>query len=430
VALETELARRPDVAVGDALWVHAASAGELLQARALLSALRAELPSTPLVLTYTSPSATPSLERFRTADLVFPLPLDSPENARVWMDLVRPTALALVDAELWPAFVDEAARREAAVALVGARLGESWRARFPARGLYRELYRRLALIGCADEESARRFAAAGAPATSLRVTGDLRVDETLRRSAAVEPPELPLPGMLPVLVAGSTWPDDEAVLLPALERLRDHGTFFALVLAPHEVDEKRLAAVESSLGARGFTPVRWSGVGSSAGDSEIPPEADALLVDRVGVLHRLYATARAAYVGGAFHGALHNVMEPAAFAVPVVTGPRIRKSWVARELERACALFPVADVAACAAVLEHLLSEPGRLGVRGRSGHGGGNSFAAPSSAGRRAREVLLAHAGATQRTLEALREVGWMPQAGAGSTISPMNRSGGTLSS
>jgi 3-deoxy-D-manno-octulosonic-acid transferase len=129
---------------------------------------------------------------------------------------------------------------------------------------------------------------------------------------------------------------------------------------------------------------------------------DAVIVDRLGLLYRLYAGAAAAYVGGAFRGALHNVMEPAAFGVPVVTGPRIRKSWVAGEMLRAGGLFPIADVPAAVAVLEHLLAgEPG-------------------ARAGERARSLLLTHSGAAERTLRALEEVGWLPQSGTEAAIPP----------
>lgn len=484
--LEAELARRPDVAAGNAIWVHAASGGEFLQARALLAVLRKRSPATPLVYTYTSPSTLPLLEHFRGADLVFPLPPDTRANARAWLDAVVPAASVLVDAEVWPNHVRECAGRGVPVALVSARLGPaSRRLRFPARGLYRDLHRRLTCVATVDGATAQVFRAAGVPPGSVRVTGDLRVDETLRRASQVTSrPELPLPGILPVVVAGSTWPDDEAVLLPALERLRDGGTFFALAIAPHDVGEDRLRGLERALEGTGFTAARWSrisgrerfeeasgrrgadgegadafggegvvrgagafdeevaarGGGATGGDGagaerarglltpatragrpggtlpirEIASTAvgvDALVIDRVGLLYRLYALAAVAFVGGGFRGALHNVMEPAAFGVPIVTGPRTRKSWAAEAMVDACGLFPVADEQACATAIGHLLS--------GRDAAG----------AGQRAKGVLLTHAGAAGRTLRALEETGWTGQAEAGATSST-NSNGGTLSS
>ncbi|MFN2432619.1 MAG: 3-deoxy-D-manno-octulosonic acid transferase [Gemmatimonadota bacterium] len=429
-ALETALAARPDVALGDALWVHAASAGEFLQARALLRALRSVRPDLPLVYTYTSPSALPLLQGFRGADLVFPLPIDSRANVRDWLDAVRPAALALVDAELWPNALLESRRRGLPVALVSARLGgDSRRVRGPLRGFFRGLQAALDLVACADDHSAALFRAGGVEPARVAVTGDLRVDETLRRTAELPPRAgLPLPELLPLVVAGSTWPEDEAVLLRALEVLRDRGVLLALALAPHEVSAARLEGLEASLAARGFTPARWSSLAASEADAApvsggrdaaaraaapVPrslrvagalgtglrqttdePAVDALIVDRVGLLYRLYGSGRVAWIGGAFRNAVHNVMEPVAFGIPVVTGPETGRSWIARELTDRCALYPVADVPACAAALEHLLLDGG-----------------AAAEAGARGRAVLEVHAGAAARTVVALAAAGWLSQ-------------------
>jgi 3-deoxy-D-manno-octulosonic-acid transferase len=192
-----------------------------------------------------------------------------------------------------------------------------------------------------------------------------------------------------VVVAGSTWPDDEAVLIPALAGLRGEGIRFRLVLAPHDTAEGRLRHAECGLEAAGFAHGRWS----RGGETD-----EAILVDRVGVLRALYAGAAVAWVGGGFRGALHNVMEPAARRVAVVIGPGTRRSWVAASLERAGGLFRVASVPEAAAVLRRLLS-----------------SRAAAADAGMRARSALEAHAGATRRTVAALEAAGWLPQPETG---------------
>ena len=252
--------------------------------------------------------------------------------------------------------------------------------------------------------------------------------------------------------AGSTWPADEEVLLPALEELRNRGVLLGAAVAPHEVDEPRLAQLERRLDRHGFTAARWSRIAaaeasavmgvtdgspprppvetsdglesdseprSSEGDTvqrgerlarfggalgfraEETVEAavvDAVVIDRIGLLHRLYGRASVAWVGGAFAGRVHNVMEPLAHGVPVVTGPRTGRSWVARDLTRACALFPVADREACVAALGHLLRERD-----------------AARAAGMRGLEALRRHAGAARRTVAALEESCWPPQALAG---------------
>lgn len=366
-------------------------------------------PDAPLVYTYSSPSAEPFLDRL-PVDLVLPLPLDGRPEMRSLFEALRPAALALVDAELWPGLLLEAERRDVPAALVAGRLARrSRRLAGPARPLYRGLLRTLRLVAAVDEPAADAFRAAGAAPARVAVTGDPRVDEVLAEArAAGAPADAPAPPALgdpgpggpdvrPVLVAGSTWPDDEAVLLPALAGLRRDGIAFRLVLAPHGTDEARLRDAERRLDAHGFPHRRWSRGG------EDPPRDDrggvrVLLVDRVGLLRSLYGGAAVAWVGGGFRGELHNVMEPAARGVAVVTGPRTERSWVADPLERAGGLVRVDTAERAGAALARLLGD-------GR----------AAALAGRRAREVLEARAGATRATVAALERAGWLPQPAAG---------------
>lgn len=413
--MDRGLASRTGLPPG-ALWLHGSSAGELLQARPLLAELRRLRPARPLVYSYDSPSAEPFLDRLGDVDLILPLPFDGRAEMRALFEALRPSALALVDAELWPGLLLEAERRGVPAALVAGRLGEgSRRLAAPVRPLYRALLGTLDLVGAVDEGAAAAFRRAGAAPGRVTVTGDPRVDEALaearvggapaepqgragrasspsageKAAAAVTLSASESDNESPVVVAGSTWPDDEAVLIPALAGLRDEGIRFRLVLAPHDTAEGRLRDAERGLEAARFAHGRWSRGGA---------KAEALLVDRVGVLRALYAGAAVAWVGGGFRGALHNVMEPAAREVAVVTGPRTQRSWVSASLERAGGLFRVASVREAAAVLGRLLSSP-----------------AAAGEAGTRARSALEAHAGATRRTVAALEAAGWLPQPATG---------------
>jgi 3-deoxy-D-manno-octulosonic-acid transferase len=200
-----------------------------------------------------------------------------------------------------------------------------------------------------------------------------------------------------VLVAGSTWPDDEAVLLPALGGLRRDGIAFRLVLAPHGTDEARLRDAERRLDAHGFAHRRWSRGGEDPPPG-VPGGVPVLLLDRVGLLRSLYGGAAVAWVGGGFRGELHNVMEPAARGVAVVTGPRTERAGVADPLERAGGLVRVDSAERAGAALASLLGDRERAAL-----------------AGRRALEVLETRAGATRATVAALERAGWLPQLAAG---------------
>jgi 3-deoxy-D-manno-octulosonic-acid transferase len=184
----------------------------------------------------------------------------------------------------------------------------------------------------------------GVGAARIRVLGDPRFDSVLRRISAVAPddPLLRLGRGAPTMVAGSTWPADEAVLLEAFARLRAYRPDARLMLVPHEPSAAHLARAEETARRAGLPrPVRLSAA---------TEPAPLLLVDRVGVLAALYGAGTMAYVGGGFGAAgLHSVLEPAAWAVPVTFGPRWDQSRDAVLLLEAGGAEALAGVRAAAA---------------------------------------------------------------------------------
>jgi 3-deoxy-D-manno-octulosonic-acid transferase len=198
----------------------------------------------------------------------------------------------------------------------------SGRLRWPVRQLLRPGYASLSLAGAISADDASRLEKLGVAPERIRVTGDPRFDSVVEKVSAVLPDD-PLRrfGRSAVtMVAGSTWPADERVVLDAFARLHVHRPDARLILVPHEPTETHLAPVERSAARLGLpTPVRLS----QAGDTPVP----FLLVDRVGVLAALYTGAAMAYVGGGFGRAgLHSVLEPAACGIPVVFGPNWQNS--------------------------------------------------------------------------------------------------------
>jgi 3-deoxy-D-manno-octulosonic-acid transferase len=171
--------------------------------------------------------------------------------------------------------------------------------------------------------------------------GDARFDQVVKRTRAAG--DSPWPGRLAsaahfVLVAGSTWPADEEVLLRALRLAGERSPPLRLVLAPHEPTPDHLRATETLLGKLGFSSQRLAAV------EEEPIAAEVVLVDRVGILGDLYAAGAAAYVGGGWGTAgLHSVLEPAAFGLPVLFGPRHANAREAGELVTAGGAFSVDD---------------------------------------------------------------------------------------
>ncbi|GLC26008.1 3-deoxy-D-manno-octulosonic acid transferase [Roseisolibacter agri] len=308
------------------LWMHAPSVGEGLQARPVLELARRERPDLQLAYSFYSPSA----ERFGRGldvDVADYLPFDTGGDAAALLDALKPKALVFSKLDVWPVLAAEAARRRVKLGLVSATLAEgSSRRGGLAGGLLREAYARLDLVGAISEQDAERLVALGVRPDRVRVTGDTRYDQVWRRaesadraSALLAPLARERSGGRFTLVAGSTWPADERVLLEAWQTMRRQDARARLVVAPHEPTPAHLAPIEEWARAQRATLARLSAVeeGSASGD------VDVVLVDRVGVLGDLYAIGDAAFVGGGFHDAgLHSVLEPAAFALPVVFGPQ------------------------------------------------------------------------------------------------------------
>src|SRR5690606_28009400 len=183
-------------------------------------------------------------------------------------------------------------------------------------------YRRLDAVGAVAQGDAERLASLGVASDRIRVTGDARFDQVWARVAALGGEaalvERPLLRRLhdpdvETIVAGSTWPADEARLVPAYARACGEIPL-RLIIAPHEPTPAHLTGLEARLGEAGLRHARLAEVERNDG-----PLPDVVVVDRVGVLAELYAVARIAYVGGGFGNAgLHSVIEPAALGVPVI----------------------------------------------------------------------------------------------------------------
>ncbi len=309
------------------LLVHAASAGELRQVEPVLHRLRQRHPDWQLVVTCFSPSGLPVAAALG-ADLTGLLPWDTPDAVATLLDQLRPTAIVLTRAELWPELLGAAAARGVRLVLLAATVPPgSHRLRWPARALLARALGSLDAVGATTPDDAARLLALGARPGALKVTGDPRADAVLERleGAAATAPE---PN---TLVAGSTWPADEAVLLTAFRSVRELHPDARLLLAPHEPTPAHLAGLRARARAVGLGEVPAFG-GPDSG-------APVRVVEGVGGLALLYGLGRIAYVGGGLGGSgLHSVLEPAAAGVPILVGAEGRRHPDAIQLNEVGAL--------------------------------------------------------------------------------------------
>ena len=302
------------------VWFHAPSVGEGLQALPVIELVRSRRPDVQIAYTFYSPSAE-AFSRSVRADFVDYLPFDTYDDADAIISALRPTALVFSKLDIWPALTERAAAGRVAVGVISATLPESsGRRGVFARAVLGDAYRSIDRVGAIDEKDGERLREQGVRPERISVTGDTRYDQVWSR--AQRPPSAfvqSLRSARPTLVAGSTWPSDEEHLLPAWTRIRDKIPDARIIIAPHEVSSRHLQSIENWARRHALTLARI--------DADDATGADVILVDRFGILGDLYALGDVTYVGGGFQAAgLHSVLEPAAFGVPVLFGPRHEKS--------------------------------------------------------------------------------------------------------
>ncbi len=336
------------------VWLHAPSVGEGLQARPVIARLRERRPDVQIAYTFFSPSAEKFAQRLET-DFCDYLPFDTAADADAVLDALRPTALIFSKVDIWPILTERAAARGVRLGLISGTLAaESARRSTLGTMLLRDAYRTIDSAGAISADDSARLQQLGIREECITITGDARYDEAWARARATEQHHYllgPLESERPTLVAGSTWPADEAPLLEAWSAVRASSPAARLVIAPHEPTPAHLEPVERWAARTSLRCARLSDAAAAT--------ADVVLVDRVGVLGDLYALATVAYVGGGFHAAgLHSVIEPAAFGAPVLFGPRHTASRDAGLLIECGGGFSVTSVAEIAARVIALFADP------------------------------------------------------------------------
>jgi 3-deoxy-D-manno-octulosonic-acid transferase len=349
------------------IWVHAVSLGEMSAAAPLVRALRARYPQSPLVLTTATPTGRARAKDLfgDTVDVRF-LPYDTPRSVGRFLDRVRPRIAIIMETELWPNLFAECERRGVPLVLASARLSPKSVARYRRFGsLFRGIFSASSLIAAQTREDAARFIAIGAQSARTRVIGNIKFDlesspEDLFEGAALRSS---FGDTRPIWIAGSTHAGEEEQVLSAHQELRAGQVNALLLLVPRHPD--RFPAVTSLLNRQGWRYTRWS--------TGVMPDrsAQVVLVDTVGDLAALYATADVAFVGGSLVPiGGHNLLEPAAFGLPVLTGPsHFNSREIARLLLIQGAALQVGNARELSAALAQLLADPlqrQRMGAIGR----------------------------------------------------------------
>jgi 3-deoxy-D-manno-octulosonic-acid transferase len=343
------------------LWVHASSVGEFEQARPVISELRKQIPGMDVVVSFLSDSGYEARKNYPDAAAVFYLPLDTPDNARRLTAMVNPDIFLLMRYDFWPNHLSAIRKSGAAMVLAASTIPNgSVYLKWKYRGFYRELFSLFDLIftinsrDCAWIQSKFRC-------QNVKKAGDPRFDQVFERKKNSDQQNMKFRLLFRnriVLIGGSTWEPDESILIPAYLLHRKRLT---LVLVPHKVDHQNIDRLMQYLRQQNIDAVTISAMNET-----FDPTKQVLVVDQTGYLAELYAIASIAYVGGGFGVNVHNTIEPAAYAIPVIFGPKHDKSPEAAGLIKSGGGIVVSGEQAMCEELTGLMEN---AGYRRRAGH-------------------------------------------------------------
>ncbi len=295
----------------EVLLMHVSSLGEFEQGRPILEAFREAYPEWQIVLSFFSPSGYNVRKDYGGADVVVYLPTDTKSKMSEFLDLMKPDLALFVKYDLWPTLLHLLKERGVPTFLISAIFRESQLFFKPYGKWYRNLLTTFEQIFVQNETSQNLLSKVGIDCV---VAGDTRFDrvwQIAQKPKVVEEAlSLKVEEGTKLLVAGSTWAEDEDLLLDYFNR-RDN---LRLIIAPHEVDEEHILSICSKI-KRPF--LRYS----KRSEVEEDYEYDCLVIDEIGLLSSLYAYADMAYIGGGFGAGIHNTVEPAVYGLPIIFAP-------------------------------------------------------------------------------------------------------------
>ncbi len=365
---------------GKTIWMHAASLGEFEQGRPVLKLIGEKFPESIFIITFFSPSGYQIASKDPDFKNILYLPIDSRKNARKLLDLIRPDIVLWVKYEFWRYYLEEINRRKIPILLISG----AFRKTQPFFKSYGKFWRKL--LAQFDHFFLQNPASAELVIDivgneKITVSGDTRCDRVI--NVADNFSEISaianFCGDAQVVVAGSTWEDDEAEWV---HFVKQHPKI-KFIFAPHEVDEENIRDVMREFpGAITYSSIAQQS--SKPGDN-----SNCLVIDNIGMLSKLYKYATITYVGGGFgYDGLHNILEAAVYGKPVIFGPEYEKNFEAAELIDAGGGFTITNAIELEKIAAKLLSNDE---MRERSGNA--------------ARSYILQNAGASEKIVAYLEK-------------------------
>ncbi len=357
------------------IWIHAASLGEYEQAVPVIHSLRKEYPSYKIWLTFFSPSGYEIKKNTEEVDYVSYMPLDTMKNAKQFIQALNPEIAIFVKYEIWPNFLKELESQGVPSVLIAALFRPNqFLFKYP-NSFRSKALRRFSNIGVQNNESLNLLNKIGYTNTIL--SGDTRYDRVIEqtgRNNQLDFLDRFCGNARLCVVCGSTWAEDEEVLLDFIQSAPEDIKF---VIAPHEIQASRIEKLRIDLQKKSCL---WS----EQEDTDLE-NSKVFILDTIGYLGRAYAYADIAYVGGAIGTTgLHNILEPATFGIPVLYGRNTEKHPEAKELAQAGGGIFVSDATQVSQALTKLASDEQYRRSKGDN-----------------AKEFILNRAGATEKSMQ-----------------------------
>lgn len=305
----------------DVIWVHVASLGEFEQGLPIIDELKLTYPSYKILVTFFSPSGYEVKKNTPSADAVTYLPMDTKTNVQHFLDLTQPKLAIFVKYEIWPNYLKELNKGNIPTILISAIFRKNQIYFKPYGSFMKRALGNFNYIFVQDKNSKKLLKSINI--INVSVSGDTRFDRVskiIKQDNSLNFMEQ-FKQNTTCFVAGSTWPEDEEIIVSYINSTENKLKY---VLAPHKINKDEITSLKKSINKNTLLYSEITNQNLS--------DFDVLIIDTIGLLTKIYSYASMAYVGGGFATGLHNTLEPAAFGIPVIIGPKYKGFKEAEEL--------------------------------------------------------------------------------------------------
>jgi 3-deoxy-D-manno-octulosonic-acid transferase len=299
------------------IWFHSASMGEFEQAKPIIEKIRSEK-NVNIVLSFFSPSGYLNSLKYPNADIITYFPYDTPIMAARFLNLVRPNLAILMRYEVWPNMIWQLEKKNIPCFIVDATMRKKTARKWIfAKDFHKSVYKHVTRILTVSKEDLTNYKEFNINDDKIKAVGDTRFDRVYQKSLQAKEKKLFKDKFFAgkkVFVIGSSWENDEEVVLPALLKIMEVEKNILTIIVPHEPTLVHIERLEN-LFHKKQSSIRFSLLNNYSKERII-------IIDSIGILLTLYYHCHVAYVGGSFKQGIHNVLEPAVYGIPVLFGPK------------------------------------------------------------------------------------------------------------